>query len=242
MNREQKAAVIEEIAVQIQESEAVFAIDYRGISVVQAAELRGKLREADATLRVVKNTLTERAADNAGADGLKPLLVGPTALTFARGDAASAAKAVADYARATNLLPFKGGVMGGQALAAEQVIAIARLPSRDVLNAQFVNIVAAPLTGLVTSLSNLISGLARQLSQVAEKKESGEIPSGAAPASAPAPEASPEPEPEAAAAPDAGAEPEREPAAEPEPAAAPDTTSEADAAPDTTSDTDEDKE
>ena len=217
MNREQKAAVIEEIAVQIQESEAVFAVDYRGISVVQAAELRGKLREADATLRVVKNTLTERAADKAAAEGLKPLLVGPTALTFARGDAAGAAKAVADYARATNLLPFKGGIMGGHALAAEQVVAIARLPSRDVLNAQFVNIVAAPLTGLVTSLSNLISGLARQLSQVAEKMESGEIPSAAAPAAAAA--------------------------ADPAPAAAaPDTTSEADPASDTTSDTDEEKE
>jgi large subunit ribosomal protein L10 len=238
MNRDQKAAVIEEITVQIQESEAVFAVDYRGISVVQAAELRGKLREADATLRVVKNTLTERAADNAGADGLKPLLVGPTALTFARGDAAGAAKAVADYARATNLLPFKGGVMAGQPLAAEQIIAIARLPARDVLNAQFVNIVAAPLTGLVTSLSNLIGGLARQLSQVAEKKESGEIPAGAAPAGAPEPEAAAEPEPEPAAEPEAAAEAP----AEPEPAAAPDTTSEADPAPDTTSDTDEDKE
>lgn len=219
MNREQKAAVIEEITVQIKESEAVFAVDYRGISVVQAAELRGKLREADATLRIVKNTLTERAADNAGAEGLKALLVGPTALTFARGDAAGAAKAVADYARATNLLPFKGGIMAGQPLAAEQIVAIARLPSRDVLNAQFVNIVAAPLTGLVTSLSNLISGLARQLSQVVEKKESGEIPSGDAPAPAAAPAA-----------------------AEPEAAAEPDTTSEADPAPDTTADTDEDKE
>jgi large subunit ribosomal protein L10 len=242
MNREQKAAVIEEIAVQIQESEAVFAVDYRGISVVQAAELRGKLREADATLRIVKNTLTERAADSAGAEGLKPLLVGPTALTFARGDAAGAAKAVADYARATNLLPFKGGIMAGQALGAEQIVAIARLPSRDVLNAQFVNIVAAPLTGLVTSLSNLISGLARQLSQVAEKMESGEIPSGAAPASAPAPEpaapAEPEPEPEAEAEPEPTAEPEPEAA----PAEAPDTTSEADPAPDTTADTDKDKE
>jgi large subunit ribosomal protein L10 len=234
MNRDQKAAVIKEITVQIQESEAVFAVDYRGISVVQAAELRGKLREADATLRIVKNTLTERAADNAGAEGLKPLLVGPTALTFARGDAAGAAKAVADYARATNLLPFKGGFMAGQPLGAEQIIAIARLPARDVLNAQFVNIVAAPLTGLVTSLSNLISGLARQLSQVAEKKESGEIPAGAAPASAPEPEAAAEPEPAAA--------PEAEAPAEPEPAAAPDTTSEAEPAPETTSDTDEDKE
>ena len=202
MNREQKSAVIEEIAVQIQESQAVFAIDYRGITVQQAAELRGKLREADASLRVVKNTLTERAADNAGADSLKALLEGPTALTFVRGDAATAAKAVADYGRATSLLAFKGGVMDGQALAAEQISAIARLPSRDVLNAQFVNIVASPLTGLVTSLSNLISGLARQLSQVAEKKESGE------PAAEPQTAATPDAD--AAAEPDAAPEPQAE--------------------------------
>ena len=252
MNREQKAAVIDEITVQIQESQAIFAVDYRGITVMQAAELRGKLRDADATLRVVKNTLTERAADGAGAAALKPLLSGPTALTFVRGDAASAAKAVADFARATNLLPFKGGVMNGQALAAEQVVAIARLPSRDVLNAQLVNIVASPLTGLVTSLSNLISGLARQLSQVAEKMESGEIAGGAAPASAasePEPAAVPEPEPapepaaaEAEAAPAepvAAAEPGAQAPAEPEAAAEP--AAEA-AAPDTTSDTDKDKE
>lgn len=198
MNREQKSAVIDEISAQIQESEAVFAVDYRGISVVQAAELRTKLRDADASLRVVKNTLTIRAADQAGAEALKPVLEGPTALTFVRGDAAAAAKAVADYARATGLLPFKGGLMNGEALAPDQMTAIARLPSRDVLNAQFVNIVASPLTGLVTSLSNLISGLARQLSQVAEKKEAGEIPAGDAPASA-APEAEAPFEPEAAA-------------------------------------------
>jgi large subunit ribosomal protein L10 len=224
MNREQKAAVIDEIAAQITESEAVYAVDYRGISVAQAAELRGKLREADASLRVVKNTLTIRAADQAGTEHLKPLLAGPTALTFANGDAALAAKAVFDYARATGLLPFKGGVLNGDALTPEQVQSIARLPTRDVLNAQFVNIVASPLTGLVTSLSNLISGLARQLSQVAEKMESGEIPSAAAPAGA------------AAAEPEAEAEPTPEPeAAEPEATAAP-------ATGDTPSDTDEDKE
>jgi large subunit ribosomal protein L10 len=216
MNREQKAAVIDQIAVEINESAAVFAVDYRGISVVQAAELRGKLRDVDATLRVVKNTLTERAADKAGAQGLKPLLVGPTALTFVRGDAATAAKAVSDFARVTQLMPFKGGIMDGQALSAENVSAIAKLPSRDILNAQLVNIVAAPLTGLVTSLSNLISGLARQLAQVVEKKESGEIPAGAAPA-APEPDAEAPAEPSAAAEPQAAAAtpaPEAEPAAE----------------------------
>jgi large subunit ribosomal protein L10 len=193
MNRAQKAAVIEEITVQITESGAVFAVDYRGMTVAQAAELRGKLHDADATLRVVKNTLTERAADNAGVEGLKPLLEGPTALTFARGDVAMAAKAVADFARGTNLLAFKGGVMGGDALAPDQVVAIARLPSRDILNAQLVNVVASPLSGLATSLSNLISGLARQLSQVVEKKESGELPADA-PQAAAAPDAEPAPD------------------------------------------------
>jgi large subunit ribosomal protein L10 len=205
MNREQKAAAIEEITVEIERSAAVFAVDYRGITVMQSAELRGKLRDADATLRIVKNTLTERAADKAGAEGLKAMLVGPTALTFVRGDAATAAKVVSDFARMTNLLPFKGGIMDGQSLAAEQVTAIAKLPSRDILNAQLVNIVAAPLTGLVTSLSNLISGLARQLAQVVEKKASGEIPAGAAPAPAAA-----QAEPQAPAA-EAAAEPEAEP-------------------------------
>src|SRR5271165_4820481 len=111
MNREQKAATIERLVVDIESSEAIFAVDYRGISVPQAAELRTKLREADATFKVVKNSLTERAADEAGADDLKALLAGPTALTFVRGDAALAAKAIADYARATQLLPFKGGLM-----------------------------------------------------------------------------------------------------------------------------------
>ena len=176
MNREQKAAVIDEIAGQINESEAVFAVDPRGLSVAQAAELRAKLRDAEASLRIVKNTLTERAADAADTPSLKELLEGPTALTFVRGDAAAAAKAVFDYSRASGLLPFKGGVLNGQALAPEQVAAIARLPAREVLNAQFVNIVAAPLTGLVTSLSNLIGGLARQLSQIAEQRGAGDNP------------------------------------------------------------------
>ena len=89
------------MAGQIRESEAVFAVDYRGISVPQAAELRTKLRDADATFRVVKNTLSERAADQAGAEGLKELLQGPTAMTFVRGDAAAAAKALRDFRRGT---------------------------------------------------------------------------------------------------------------------------------------------
>jgi large subunit ribosomal protein L10 len=191
VNRDQKAAAVAEIAEQIQESEAVFAVDYRGISVPQAAELRAKLRDADATFRIVKNTLTERAADQADAAALKELLEGPTALTFVRGDVAAAAKAIADYQRSTGgqLLPFKGGLMNGDALDAAQISAISKLPSREVLYGQLVGVVASPITGLARGLNGLLSGLAVALGGVLEKKESGEIPSGDAPA--PAAEAAP---------------------------------------------------
>ncbi|MGN6372800.1 MAG: 50S ribosomal protein L10 [Solirubrobacteraceae bacterium] len=182
MNREQKAATIEKLAGEISSSQAVFAVDYRGLSVPQAAELRGKLRDADASFRIVKNSLTERAADQVGAESLKPMLSGPTALTFVRGDAALAAKALADYARATQLLPFKGGLMDGGVLDASQIVAISRLPSREVLYGQLVGVVASPVSGLVRTLNALLGGLAVALGQVREKKESGEIPSGESPA------------------------------------------------------------
>ena len=199
MNREQKAATIEALAAEIDSAEAVFAVDYRGISVAQVAELRSKLREADASFRVVKNSLTERAADQVGAESLKPLLSGPTALTFVRGDAALAAKAVADQARATQLLPFKGGLMNGDVLDADQIRAISRLPSREALYGQLVGIVASPISGLVRTLNALVGGLAVALGQVQAKKESGEIPAGEAPAqTAPAePEAAESVEPAA---------------------------------------------
>jgi large subunit ribosomal protein L10 len=187
MNREQKAATIQALATEIDESQAVFAVDYRGISVAQAAELSSKLREADATFTVVKNSLTERAADQVGAESLKTLLSGPTALTFVRGDAALAAKAVADQARATQLLPFKGGLMDGEVVDADQIRAISRLPSREVLYGQLVGIVASPISGLVRTLGGLVGGLAVALGQVREKKESGEIPAGEAPAAEVAP-------------------------------------------------------
>src|ERR687886_2281635 len=101
MKKEQKAEVVQEVASQIQEAEAVFAVDYRGISVPQAAELRTRLTDAGARFRVVKNTLTERAADQAGAESLKEVLEGPTAFTFvtADGDVALAAKALATFRR-----------------------------------------------------------------------------------------------------------------------------------------------
>jgi len=202
VNRDQKATAVAEIAEQIKESEAVFAVDYRGITVAQVAELRGKLRETDATFRVVKNTLTERAADQADAEALKSLLAGPTALTFIRGDAAAAAKVIADFQKSTGgeLLPFKGGIMDGAAFDAAQITAISKLPSRQVLYGQLVGIVASPITGLARSLNGLVSGLAIALGGVLEKKESGEIGVGGSDSSdAPAAVAAPEAEAPAAA-------------------------------------------
>jgi len=210
MNRDQKSAVVDEIAGQIQDAEAIFAVDYRGISVDQVAELRTKLRDADARFRVVKNSLSERAADQAGMETLKPMLVGPTALAFVKGDAALAAKALNDVARQLNLLEFKGGVLNGTTLTADDVRSIARLPAREVLYAQLVGTVAAPLTGLARGLNALIAGIAIQLQAIADQGlVSGEAPAPAVP-EAPAAEAEP---------PAAGAEPKAEaetPAAEAE--------------------------
>ncbi len=190
MNRDEKSATIEEIAAQIAESEAIFAVDYRGISVPQAAELRSKLRESDASFRIVKNRLTKIAADKAGEARLDELLQGPTALAFVRGDTAQAAKTLSSFNKEHDVVAFKGGFMADLSLDGDRFKSIARLPSQEVLIGQFAGVVASPLTGLVRGLGSMIQGLALQLGQIADKGlVSGEAP-------APEPEAATEPEPE----------------------------------------------
>jgi large subunit ribosomal protein L10 len=177
MNREEKSAAIKEIAAQIEESEAIFAVDYRGISVPQAAELRSKLREADASFRIVKNRLTKIAADQVGEERLAELLSGPTALTFVRGDTAQAAKAITTFNKEHEVLTYKGGFMEATSLDELAFKSIAKLPGREVLNGQLAGVVASPLTGLVRGLGSMIQGLAIQLGQIAEKGlVSGEAP------------------------------------------------------------------
>jgi large subunit ribosomal protein L10 len=193
MNREEKSATIQEIAAQIEASEAIFAVDYRGISVSQAAELRASLREADASFRVVKNRLTKLAADKAGEERLAELLQGPTALAFVRGDTAQAAKAISTFNKAHDVLTYKGGFMDTTSLDAESFKAIGLLPSREVLIGQFAGVVASPVTGVVRGLAALIQGLASQLGQIADQGlVTGEAP--AAEAEPEAPAAEPEPE------------------------------------------------
>ncbi len=169
MNKEQKTAVVDELSAELKGADAIFAVDYRGISVPQAAELRDGLREADARFRVVKNRLTLLAAEAAGADGIKDHLTGPTALTLVSGDVALAAKTIRRLSDEWELLEFKGGIMEGEPLDPDSFIAIARLPGREQLNAQFAGVVASPLTGLVRGLGSMVQGLASQLQQIADQ-------------------------------------------------------------------------
>jgi large subunit ribosomal protein L10 len=169
MDSEQKAAVVEEIAAQLGEAETIFATDYRGIGVPEAAELRGKLAEADATFRVVKNRLAKRAAESAGTEDLVALFEGPTALTVVKGDPVTAAKAIADFAREHDVPTYKGGIMDGAPLDPEQFTRIARLPGLDVLQAQLLGAVASPVTGIARGLNQLLTGLASQLGQMQDQ-------------------------------------------------------------------------
>lgn len=209
MNRDEKGAVIDRIAGDLEESQAVFAVDYRGITVSQVADLRAKLRAADATFTVVKNSLTERAADKVGAEALKAILEGPTALTFVRGDAAAAAKALSDAQRTTEVLAFKGGLMDGKAVTADEIRAISKLPSREVLYGQLVGMIASPVSGLVRTLNALVAGVAIQLKAIHDQGLVGQGAPAAAPAEEPPAETPEEPaaeapteEPQAEAAPE----------------------------------------
>src|SRR4051794_35604563 len=223
MDREQKTAVVEELASELKDATAIFAVDYRGISVPQAAELREGLRDAGTRFRIVKNRLTLRAADEAGTDGLKDHLSGPTALALVKGDAALAAKTLNRLGSEWELLDYKGGLMDGEALDPESFVAIAKLPGREALNAQLAGVVASPLTGLVRGLGSMIQGLALQLGQIAEQGlVSGEAPPAEeeAPAEQPAAE-EPAPDPEPSESPEETSEeaaPEGEDAGQAEPA------------------------
>jgi large subunit ribosomal protein L10 len=207
MDREQKAAAVAELTEDLKGVDAVFAIDYRGISVTGAAELRRSLAEADAVFKVVKNRLAKRAAADAEVEELDELLVGPTALALIKGDAVIAAKAISTFSREHDVLAYKGGFMDGEALDGDGFVAIARLPGLDVLRGQLVGLTASPLTGLASGLNNLLSGLGRQLQQMAEQGlVSGEAPV----AEAEEPVAEPESEVPAEAAEETSEEPAAE--------------------------------
>jgi large subunit ribosomal protein L10 len=168
--RSEKVAIVDEIATKLTAAKAVFVTEYRGLTVGAMATLRGALREAGAEHKVYKNSLARFAADKAGLDSLKELLVGPTALTFAGDDSVAAAKALRDVARTNPLLVLKGGALGENVLTAADITALAELPSREELLARFAGALQAPLVKTAGLLSALPRNFAYGLSALIDKQ------------------------------------------------------------------------
>jgi large subunit ribosomal protein L10 len=209
MKKEQKEQVVDELTARLKAADTLLVADYRGLTMPQIDDLRTRLLDSGARFTVVKNTLTRRAAEAAGADALLTLLDGPSAIAFleADGDMVAAAKALADSARETNVLEIRGGVLQGRAMTATEVETLAKLPPEDVLRGQVLGAIVAPLTALAgllnAPLQNLVGLIDARIEQLGGEEETS-----------PEPEAEATPEPEAEAAPA-----EEEPVAEEEPAA-----------------------
>ena len=169
MKRKDKSRVIEELAEKLRDS-AVVLVDYKGMNVAQSTRLRARSREAGVEFVVAKNTLAQRAANQAGVEGLDEFLVGPTALAFAE-DPVVGAKLMTDFSDEVESFEVKGGILaGGRVMGAEDVVALSRLPGRDQLLAQLLGAIQAPLAGLVTVLNAPARNLAIALNQIAEQK------------------------------------------------------------------------
>ena len=213
MHRDEKERLVGELTDKLREADTLIVADYRGLTMPQIDELRGKLIEHGARFTVVKNTLTRRAAEAAGADALLTLLEGPSAIAFIEsdGDMVVVAKALADSAKATKVLEIRGGLMQGKTISAADVEELAKLPPFDVLRGQILGAIVAPLQnllGLVNApLQNLVGLIDARIEQL------GGSDAAAAPAEAEAPEPAAEPE-TGNAEPAAEAEPEPEPVAE----------------------------
>jgi large subunit ribosomal protein L10 len=203
VKKEDKEQVVKELTERLRTSETLLVADYRGLTMPQIDALRSRLIESGARFTVVKNTLTRRAAEAAGADALLTLLEGPSAIAFleADGDMVAAAKALADSARESRVLEIRGGVMQGRAITAEEVQSLASLPPLDVLRGQVLAAIIAPLTaiaGLISApLQNLHGLLDARIEQLGGAEEA---PVPAAEAEEQASEEEPEPVPEAPSA------------------------------------------
>jgi len=169
--RPEKVAVVAEVREKLVSADAAFVTEYRGLSVASLASLRRTLRQTGAEYKVYKNSLARFAAREAGIDGLDTLLVGPTGITFVNGDVAAAAKALRDVAKTSPMLVIKGGSLGNVVLSAKDVEALADLPSREVLLAQFAGALQAPLVKTAGLLQALPRNFAYGLKALIEQKE-----------------------------------------------------------------------
>jgi len=213
--RKDKEQVVAELADRLRASETLILADYRGLSVTELDDVRTKLLEHGARFSVVKNTLTKRAAEDAGLETLTALLDGPTAIAFVGdGDMAAVAKTLNDTARRTKILEIKGGILQGAPMDAAQVVELASLPPADVLRGQVLGAIVGPLNEIVGLFAAPLQNLVGLLDARVEQLESAEAAEAAPAQEEPTAEAPEEP-PEAAAEPaEAAAEP-AEAAAEP---------------------------
>ena len=209
MLRQDKERIVSELAERLKASQNLLVADYRGLTMSEIDELRTKLLESGARFQVVKNTLTRRAAEQAGIDALLELIDGPTAIAFldAEGDPVTAARILADTARARDVLVIRGGLLEGDSVTDVEIQRLATLPPADVLRAQLAGAVVAPLTtvvGLFTApLRDLVGVIDARIEQLRAQGDAGESEEAAAEA------ASEEPTAEAAAeAPESEAAPE----------------------------------
>jgi large subunit ribosomal protein L10 len=215
MLRQDKERIVSELAERLKNSQNLLVADYRGLTMPEIDELRSKLLETGARFSVVKNTLTKRAAEEAGVQQLLELIDGPTAIAFidAEGDPAAAAKILNDTARAHDVLVIRGGLLDGDTVSDVEIKRLATLPPADVVRAQFAGAVAAPLTtivGLFTApLRDLVGVLEARITQLQEQGETMTEPEAQAPTEEPAAEAETA-EPEAAVEEAPGEAPEAE--------------------------------
>ena len=163
---------VAKLAEEFEKSPNVLVTDYRGLKVSDLATLRNTLYGANVEYKVAKNTLTRIAAEQAGVLGLEPLLSGPTALAFVRGDEIAAARALTDFARTSRILTVKGGVISRMVLGPEEVESLAKLAPRPQLQADLVGAVQGPLAGVLGALNAALGGVARALEERAKQLES----------------------------------------------------------------------
>ncbi len=186
MLKSDKERVVTELTDRLKNTSTLFVADYRGLSVTEIDDLRTKLIEHGARFSVVKNTLTRRAAEAAGAEALLAMLEGPTAIAFieADGDLVAVAKALADSARTTKVLQIRGGLLDGAPIGEEQIKSLATLPPTDVLRGQVLGAITAPLMTVVGLISapvrDLIGLIDARIAQLEEHGDSAgaESPSG----------------------------------------------------------------
>lgn len=171
MNRTEKTEAIEKMQGEIAQATNAFLIDFRGITVPQVTELRRQIRESESSYVVVKNTLALIALKDSPMIGLKDQFSGHTAVAYNQGDAVALAKALTKFAKDVPSVQFKGAMLNGQIVAANQIDAIASLPSREELVSKLLFLMLYPIQGLVTVLNANIRNLAVVLDQIAKQRE-----------------------------------------------------------------------